>query len=234
MSKVKTVVIHSGGMDSSLCLAKAVKEDFGGDPSKVLSMSFQYGQRHSNELERAKEIADWFGVENFVLPISCLEVVTSNALINKKLNIEHKPGHPPNTMVLGRNGLMARVGALYANRLGARSIYMGVIEVEHGGDGVGYRDCSRNYMDKMQEIMRMDLADPGFEIRTPIVFMSKRETMELGYRLGVLEYLLEKTITCYDGVPLAGCRECPSCLLRNEGLRQFLADYPDFVAPFEP
>jgi 7-cyano-7-deazaguanine synthase len=234
MSGIETIVIHSGGMDSSLCLAKAVKEDFGGDPSKVLSMSFQYGQRHSEECERAKEIATWLGVRNVVVPISCLEKVTDNALMNEGIAIQHEEGKPPNTMVVGRNGLMVRVGAIYAQRLGVHSIYMGVIEVEHGGDGVGYRDCSRDYMDRMQEILRMDLTDPSFEIRTPIVFMTKKETMDLGHRLGVLDYLLERTITCYRGVPLAGCRTCPSCKLRNDGLREFLAEHPEFAAPFEP
>ena len=234
MSGIETIVIHSGGMDSSLCLAKAVIEDFGGDPSKVLSLSFQYGQRHSKECERAKEIATWLKVKNVLVPISCLEKVTDNALMNEGIAIEHQKGRPPNTMVVGRNGLMARVGAIYAQHLGVHSIYMGVIAVEHGGDGVGYRDCSRDFMDKMQEILRADLDDPNFEIRTPIVFMTKKETMDLGYRLGVLEYLLERTITCYRGVPLAGCRECPACTLRNQGLLEFLDEHPDFEAPFRP
>jgi 7-cyano-7-deazaguanine synthase len=239
-NNLETIVIHSGGMDSSLCLAKAVKEDFGGDASKVLSLSFQYGQRHSEECVRAEEIAKRFGVRNENVVISCLEELTNNALINQEIEIQHKDGEPPNTMVIGRNGLMARLGAIYAQHLNAEykanihSIYMGVIEVEHGGDGVGYRDCSREYMGKMQEILRMDLADPKFEIRTPIVFMTKRQTMDLGHRLGVLEYLLERTITCYKGVPLAGCRKCPSCILRNDGLREFLAEHPEFEAPFEP
>lgn len=232
-SDIETIVIHSGGMDSSLCLAQAVLEDFG-DPSKVLSMSFTYGQRHSEECKRAKEIAAHFGVRNMVVDISCLKKVTDNALMNEGIPIQHEEGKPPNTMVIGRNGLMARIGAIYAHRLGVHSIYMGVIEVEHGGDGVGYRDCSRDYMDKMQEILRMDLADPAFEIRTPIVFMTKRQTMDLGHGLGVLEYLLDRTITCYEGLPLAGCRKCPSCILRNDGLREFLADHPEFVSPFVP
>ncbi len=224
----KAIIVHSGGMDSSLCLALAIREH-GAD--NVLSLSFRYGQRHSNELDRAAHICQTWGVDHIVIPLLCLSEITEDALTNHALPIEHREGEAPNTLVVGRNGLMARLASIHAHHLGARCIYMGVIEVESANSG--YRDCSRDYMDRMQDIMRIDLGVPDFEIRTPIVKMTKRETMELGHRLGVLGFLLEHTITCYNGLPHAGCGTCPACLLRNEGIRQFRDERPDFDVPFQ-
>lgn len=221
--KKKAIVVHSGGMDSSLCLALAVK-DFGTE--NVLSVSFSYNQRHSIELDRADEISRHFKVDHVVLDLSCLSQITESALIGNDKSIEHKEGEAPNTLVTGRNGLMARVAAIHANSLGAHYIYMGVMELEEANSG--YRDCSRAYMDIIQAALRMDFADPSFEIRTPLVKMNKKETMELGHGLGVLEYLLETTVTCYEGIPKEGCLKCPACKLRNAGLKIFSLEHPQF------
>lgn len=222
MLNKKAVVVHSGGMDSSLCLALAMNE-FGKE--HVLSLSFLYGQRHLPELRQAKKICSDWGVDHVELSIDCLEEVTTSALIGHAIPIKHPYGKPPNTLVMGRNGLMAHIAGIHAEHLGAHCIYMGVIEVDAANSG--YRDCSRAYMDLQQQILRIDLDDPSFEIRTPLVRMTKKETMVLGMQLGVLDYLLRETITCYEGLPLIGCQSCPACLLRNEGIREFAAEYPD-------
>ena len=220
--KKKAVVVHSGGMDSSLCLAVAIQE-FGAE--NVLSLSFTYNQRHSIELTRATEISEHYGVDHVELDLSCLSKITESALIGNNQAIEHKSGEAPNTLVVGRNGLMARLAGIHANSLGAHCIYMGVMELESANSG--YRDCSRSYMDVVQTALRMDFADESFEIRTPLVFMNKKESMELGHKLGVLEYLLEKTVTCYEGVEKEGCMKCPACKLRNQGLKIFSLEHPD-------
>ncbi len=221
--KKKAVVVHSGGMDSSICLAIAVK-DFGAE--NVLSVSFSYEQRHSIELQRAEEICTHFKVDHVVIDLSCLSQVTTSALLNKSQKIEHNAGEAPNTLVMGRNGLMARVAAIHAQSLGAKCIYMGVMEIEEANSG--YRDCSRTYMDLIQSALRIDFADALFQIRTPLVAMTKKETMEFGYHLGVLEYLLETTITCYEGIEKEGCLKCPACKLRNNGLKIFSLEHPEF------
>lgn len=223
----KAVVVHSGGMDSSLCLANAI-EIFG--CKNVLSLSFSYQQRHTIELERAAMICRDWEVDHTVIHIDCLAEITRNALTDTSLSIAHTDGQAPNTLVVGRNGLMARIAAIHADALGADCIYMGVIEVESANSG--YRDCTRAYMDLMERILRIDLDSDTFEIRTPLVFMTKKETMELGERLGVLSYLLENTITCYEGIPQIGCQQCPACQLRNEGIRAFVKAHPDFKLPY--
>lgn len=221
--KKKAIIVHSGGMDSSLCLALAVKE-FGNQ--NVLSLSFSYNQRHSTELDRARKISEHFHVDHTEIDLSCLSQITESALIGNKEKIEHIKGTPPNTLVVGRNGLMARVAAIHAHSLGAHCIYMGIMELEEANSG--YRDCSRAYMNLVESALRMDFSDPTFEIRTPLVKMTKKETMELGYGLGVLEYLLENTITCYEGIEKEGCLKCPACKLRNAGLKIFSLEHLDF------
>ncbi|MCB1148872.1 MAG: 7-cyano-7-deazaguanine synthase QueC, partial [Chlamydiia bacterium] len=202
--------------DSSICLALMLREY---KTEEILSLGFKYNQRHSAELFQAEKIAKHFGVERRVVDLSLLSTLTRDALTDSSIPIEHLPGEAPNTLVVGRNGLMARLAAIHAHHLGAGSIVMGVMELE--GANSGYRDCSRAYMDKMQEILRLDLDNPHFTIRTPLVKMTKRETMELADSLGVLEYLLENTISCYEGLFGRGCGRCPACLLRNEGIDAF-------------
>lgn len=174
MIKKKAIVIHSGGMDSSLCLALAIREF---DKENVLSLSFSYDQRHSNELLQAEKICLQWQVDHAIVNVDCLQEITANALMDRNIPIEHKPNSPPNTLVVGRNGLMARLGAIHANHLGARYIYMGIIQVE--GSHSGYRDCSRAYMDLEQYVLRLDLDDPLFEIRTPVVDLSKKRRWTL-------------------------------------------------------
>ncbi len=213
--KKKALVVHSGGMDSSLCLALAIKE-FGA--TNVLALSFDYGQRHQVELTQAQKIAAHFHVDHTTLKLECLNEITENAL-TRSIDIAHSD-KCPNTLVAGRNGLFARLAGIHAYGLGAKVISLGIMELEVANSG--YRDCSREYMDLIQRALRMDFAQSDFEISTPLVSMTKLESMELGFNLGVLEFLLEETVTCYEGIKHEGCGQCPACLLRNAGLREFL------------
>lgn len=226
-SRKQAVVVHSGGMDSSLCLALAI-EEFGRD--NVLSFSIRYEQRHSPELMQAEKICRDWGVDHVEIELRCLAQITQNALINHFLSFIHTPDNPPNTLVAGRNGLMAMIAGIQAYTVGAHCIYLGVIQVD--ADNSGYRDCSRAYMDLVQQLLRLDLDDAHFEIRTPVIDMSKKATLILAQELGILEYLLTETITCYDGIPQEGCRICPACRLRNNGIKQFMAEHPNFTLPY--
>jgi len=224
MHKKKTIVVHSGGMDSSICLALAVREF---SKESVLSLSFSYSQRHASELLQAQKICNDWCVDHVILDIHSLKKITDNALMNKDTSIAENENQNPNTLVVGRNGLMARLAGIHADHLGANSIYMGVIGVE--GNYSGYRDCSRNYMDLKQQILRIDFDNPQFEIRTPLVHLTKKETLEIAQTLGILEYLLEHTITCYEGIPKYGCLLCPACKLRNKGILEFNLAYPGVI-----
>ena len=116
------------------------------------------------------------------------------------------------------------MAAPMARGVGAHALYIGVMERE--GANSGYPDCNRPYIDSVQAVIRLDLQDPSFSIQTPLIDMSKAETMALADSLGALDFLLQHTVTCYNGVPLIGCQECPSCRLRNEGIVEFYRTHP--------
>lgn len=217
----KAVVLHSGGFDSSMCLALAAKE-FG--TSNIISLTFAYGQRHMSELAQAEKISRAWGIDHAELSLDFFSSITQNALMGNSEDIKSEQGIA-NTLVTGRNGLFARIAAIYAEYLGATWIYMGVIEEEAGEKG--YRDCSRAYMDLKQQILRIDLGNPSFEIRTPLVHMTKREVMELSYKERLFEFLFRNTISCYEGIPGWGCRLCPTCKERNQAIQQLLQSHPE-------
>ena len=135
----KAIVIHSGGMDSSICLALAIRE-FGIE--NVESLTFDYEQRHTPELAAAELICKEWGVDHTLIKVDVLNQVTTNALMDCSIPISQQRGAPPNTLVLGRNGLMARLGAIYGHHKQASIIYIGVIEVEAANNG--YRDCTKS------------------------------------------------------------------------------------------
>ena len=91
---------------------------------------------------------------------------------------------------MGRNGLMAHISAIHAEHIGADSIYMGIINVD--GNFSGYRDCSREYMDLKQQILRIDLNNPKFEIRTPVVDMTKKETLQVAHQFRYLRLFTQE------------------------------------------
>lgn len=212
----KAIVVHSGGMDSSICLKLAIDE-FGA--KNILSLGFNYNQRHSPELTAAEKICRDWQVDRFVIDIKFLSQITTNSLTDHQIKIKHSKNKTPNSLVSGRNGLMARIASIHADSLKANYIYMGVMELEEANSG--YRDCNRRYIDIIQKALRIDFNNQEFEIRTPIIKMNKEETMKLCDELGVLDYLLENTITCYEGKKGSGCKECPACLLRNEGIENY-------------
>lgn len=210
----QAIVVHSGGMDSSICLALAIKE-FGS--LSVLSLGFDYGQRHSPELAAAQRICSTWGVDRVVYNLGGLPHITDNALVNRAVPISNR-----NTLVVGRNGLMASIAAIYAEKLEVHDIYLGVIECD--AVHTGYRDCSREYWDLKQQLMQWDLNDPTFTIHTPLVKMTKKETLRVADALGQLEFLLKETITCYEGLSVPGCMKCHACRLRAQGLQEYLTE----------
>ena len=203
-------------MDSSICL-KLAMEKWGKD--NILAITFDYTQRHSSEIAVSKKICNHWKVEQMIIPINFLKKITFNSLTHHDLNITNEGDTAPNSLVLGRNGLITRIASIHAESIGASEVYTGVIEVEESNSG--YRDCNRKYFDLLQELLRIDFGHNEFRILTPLVKMTKVQTMELAEKLGELEYLLENTITCYKGIPKQGCGSCPSCLLRNNAILEY-------------
>ena len=212
---MKAVVVLSGGQDSATCLALAVKKH-GAD--RVAAITFEYGQRHSLETKYAKRLAKRFGIVlHKVIKMDFYRHLTSNALMSKDAPIERKKGAScPTTVVEGRNAFFLLAAAVWAKEIGATEIYTGVSEADYSG----YPDCRAAFVRSQQKTIRLALEWP-VKIVTPFMRMSKADEWALAERLGILGVIENETLTCYNGIPGAGCGKCPACKLRNRGYSEF-------------
>lgn len=210
----KALVIFSGGQDSTTCLLQAIAH-YG--RQQVSTITFAYGQRHAIELEKARWIAQDLGVSQTVLDLSLLGNITHNALMDANAPIETSSQGVPTTFVDGRNALFLLYAAIHAKAQGIRHIITGVCETDFSG----YPDCRDVFIKSMNVTLNLAM-DYAFQIHTPLMFLTKAQTWALADRLGYLDYVRQHTHTCYMGV-LHGCGQCPSCLLREQGLAQYLA-----------
>ena len=212
---MKAVVVLSGGQDSATCLALAVKKH-GADG--VAAITFEYGQRHSLETKYAKRLAKRFGILlHKVIKMDFYRHLTSNALMSKDAPIEKKKGAScPTTVVEGRNAFFLLAAAVWAKEIGATEIYTGVSEADYSG----YPDCRAAFIRSQQKTIRLALEWP-VKIVAPFMRMSKADEWALAERLGILDVIENETLTCYNGIPGAGCGECPACKLRSRGYCEF-------------
>lgn len=214
MQQRKALVIFSGGQDSTTCLLQAIA-DYGRE--NVETISFHYGQRHAIELEKAKWITTDLGVKQTIIDTSVIKQTTNNALIDSSQQIQPaQDGNYPNTFVDGRNMLFLLLAGCYAKQQGIADIIIGVCETDFSG----YPDCRDVFVKSMNVTMNLAM-DYAFNIITPLMYLTKAQTWALADELGYLDYVQTHTHTCYYGVE-GGCGNCPSCLLRDKGLQEYL------------
>ncbi|MCB5100051.1 7-cyano-7-deazaguanine synthase QueC [Streptococcus mutans] len=211
MKRQSALVVFSGGQDSTTCLFWAMKHY-----EYVETVTFSYGQRHSQELEVAKEIAAEQGVKHHILDMSLLGQITENALTSD-IAIETKDGEVPNTFVDGRNHLFLSFAAVLAKQRKIRDIVTGVCQTDFSG----YPDCRDVFVKSLNVTLNLAM-DYEFVIQTPLMWLNKAETWELADQLGKFDYIRQKTLTCYNGIRGTGCRQCPACHLRQAGLEKYL------------
>ncbi len=210
----QALVIFSGGQDSTTCLLQAIAQ-YGAN--QVQAISFVYGQRHAIELDCAKQIAEELGIKQVIIDLSLVGQLTHNALMDDQATIEESEGAPPNTMVDGRNALFLMYAGIYAKSQGIKHIYLGVSETDFSG----YPDCRDVFVKSMNVTLSLSM-DYQFQIHKPLMYLTKAQAWGLADDLGYLDFVREKTHTCYLGVK-GGCGTCPSCVLRENGLRDYLA-----------
>ena len=217
--KVKAVVVLSGGQDSALCLALAVKK-YG--PREVAAITFAYGQRHSVETKFARRLARHFGIAaHKVVRLDFYRDITASALLAERGRIERRKGTAcPNTVVEGRNAFFLMAAAVWAKSLGATDVYTGVSQADYSG----YPDCRAAFIRAAEKAIRLALDFP-IRIVTPFMSKTKAEEWALAAKLGVFDLIANGTVTCYNGIPGTGCRKCPACKLRNRGLEEYLARF---------
>lgn len=216
MNKECALVVFSGGQDSTTCLYWA-KERF----ARVVALSFAYGQKHQNEVEIARQIAsEGQIVEWEMMDVSFIGQLGHNSLTDKSLQMdETKPTDSfPNTFVPGRNLFFLSIAAVFARERGINHLVTGVSETDFNG----YPDCRDAFIKSMNVTLNLAMDYP-FVIHTPLMWIDKADTWALADKLGVLDLIRTRTLTCYNGVVGDGCGHCPACTLRREGLEKYLA-----------
>jgi 7-cyano-7-deazaguanine synthase len=212
----KAVVLYSGGLDSTTCLAIAKAEGFA-----PYAMSFAYGQRHSVELQKAREYAPRIGAAvHRVVEIDLRQfggsALTADLDVPKDQLTE---GIIPITYVPARNTIFLSFALGWAEVLGAHDIYIGVNALDYSG----YPDCRPEFIKAFEDMANLATragveGDRPYSIHTPLIRLSKAAIIRTGLELGV-DYKL--THSCYDPDPSGlACGRCDSCLLRLKGFRE--------------
>lgn len=210
-SNDKALVVLSGGQDSTTCLYWALRQFAG-----VEALTFDYGQRHRVEIDCARRIAGEAGVAHRVLPIDSLAALGGNALTDTAIDVpvgEPAAGELPDTFVPGRNLLFLTLAAAHAWQRGIVHLVTGVAQTDYSG----YPDCRENTLTALQQALRLGM-ERDFVIHTPLMHLSKKETVLLARDCGGLE-AMGLTHTCYNG-HRPPCGECPACVLRARGFTE--------------
>lgn len=225
------LVLFSGGQDSTTCLGYALEHY-----SRVETVGFDYGQRHSVELacrERiraalAERFPDWAGRlgPDHMVDLSGFGAIGDTALTTDAEIVMTESGLP-STFVPGRNLVFFVYAAALGHRRGLTVLVGGMCETDYSG----YPDCRDETLQALQTAIRLGTEVP-FTIETPLMWLSKAESWALAHRLGgdgLVDLIREETHTCYKGDHTTkyawgfGCGTCPACELRAKGYREWRA-----------
>lgn len=205
---MKALVLFSGGIDSTTCLAIAV-DKYGAD--QILALSVSYGQRHSKELEAARRIAQYYGVAHRELDLAaifegsdCSLLTGSDKEIPKESYADQlgkTDGSPVSTYVPFRNGLFLSCAASIALSAGCSEIYYGA----HSDDAAGnaYPDCSQEFNESMSRAINLGSGNE-LKVTAPFIGMTKAQVVAKGLSLGAP---YKFTWSCYEG----GDKPCGLC-----------------------
>jgi 7-cyano-7-deazaguanine synthase len=218
MAPKKAIILLSGGIDSATAAAIAQRDEF-----ELCALTFRYGQRHEREIEAAKKVAAWLGIQEH-LTIDCdLRGIGGSALTDR---IQVPKGRSagdiahgiPMTYVPARNTIFLAFGLALAEKIGAPNIFFGANQLDYSG----YPDCRDEYVRAFEKMANLatKAAVEGriqFQIHTPLMQMTKAEIIRQGAKMG-LDYSL--TWSCYDPTGDGkACGLCDSCQLRLKGFK---------------
>ena len=213
----KAVVLLSGGLDSTTCLAIAQKQKF-----EIFALTVNYGQRHIFELDSAKNIVKMFDVKNHsIIDIDLAQfggsALTDNIEVPKD-RFESDKNEIPVTYVPARNTIFLSLALALAETIEAYNIFLGVNALDYSG----YPDCRPDFITAFEKTANLGtkagVSGERFKIQTPLINMTKADIIKKGIELGV-DYGI--TSSCYDpyknGLP---CGHCDACLLRLKGFKE--------------
>jgi 7-cyano-7-deazaguanine synthase len=209
------IILTSGGLDSTTCLAIAKHEGF----APLYSMSFDYGQRHRNELDAATKISALYGVrEHRVIRIDLRQfggsALTADIDVPKDRSDAQMSHDIPITYVPARNTIFLSYALAWAEVLDCNDVFIGVNALDYSG----YPDCRPEFIKSFQQTARLGTKRIGFTIHAPLIRMTKAQIIRKGVELGV-DYSM--THSCYDpDAQGRACGRCDSCLLRKKGFAE--------------
>ena len=218
--KLPAIVLVSGGLDSTTCLAIARHGGFG----PIYSMSFDYGQRHRHELAAAERIARAYGVaEHRVTTIDLRQfgksALTDAIAVPKDRDERAMAGDIPVTYVPARNTIFLSYALAWAEVLDCDDVFIGVNALDYSG----YPDCRPAFIESFQQTARLGTKRANYTIHAPLQHLTKAQIIRRGVELGV-DYSM--THSCYDpDAEGRACGRCDSCLLRKKGFAE--AGVPD-------
>ena len=219
-SERSAVVLLSGGLDSATALAIAIHEGY-----RAHALSFRYGQRHAVELAAARRVAGKLGAAGHEIVDIDLRPFGGSALTDDAIPVPHHDRAAeldtesiPITYVPARNTIFLSFALAWAEVLGAEDVFLGVSAVDYSG----YPDCRPEYIAAYEAMANLatKAAVEGRQrltIHTPLITLSKAQTIQRGLELGV-DYGL--THSCYEPVGTRPCGTCDSCLLRARGFAE--------------
>ncbi|MFT3917803.1 MAG: 7-cyano-7-deazaguanine synthase QueC [Anaeromyxobacteraceae bacterium] len=219
----RAVVLLSGGLDSTTCLAVARRDGF-----EAHALSVDYGQRHKHELARARRLAKALGAASHRVVKVDLSAFGGSALtdptiaVPKRRSAKAMSADIPVTYVPARNTVMLALALAHAETIGAADVYVGVNAIDYSG----YPDCRPEFLRAFEKLAKV-ATKAGVEgrplrVHAPLLRLSKAGIVKLGTSLGV-PYRL--TLSCYDPVGGKACGACDACLLRRKGFEE--AGVPD-------
>lgn len=216
---MEAMVLFSGGVDSTTCLAQSVKKH---GSENVLALSIYYGQKHNKEIESAEKIVKYYGVKWQTLDLSLIFADSDCSLLKGSSDdipkesyseqLSKTNGSPVSTYVPFRNGLFIASAASIALSNGCSVIYYG----PHADDAAGnaYPDCSAVFNNAMAEAV-YEGSGKQVRIEAPFVNMTKKDIVKTGLELGVP---YELTWSCYEGGDKP-CGVCGTCRDRIEAFK---------------
>jgi 7-cyano-7-deazaguanine synthase len=219
----RAVVLLSGGLDSTTCLAVARAEGL-----EAHCLSVDYGQRHRGELTRARHVARALGAAGHRVVKVDLSAFGGSALTDAAIAVPkgrsaRAMGRDiPVTYVPARNTVMLSLALAHAEVIGAEQIFVGVNAIDYSG----YPDCRPEFLRAFERLARVatkaGVSGRPLRIRAPLVRLSKAGIVRLGTKLQVP---YELTMSCYDPVRGRACGRCDACQLRRKGFLE--AGVPD-------
>jgi 7-cyano-7-deazaguanine synthase len=211
----RALLLFSGGQDSTTCLYWALEEF-----KEVQTLTIDYGQRHKIEIDCAKKIAAEAKVPWRLLPLDLLKELGGNSLVDENQTITSDTGDDrlPLTFVPGRNLLFLSAAAALAYQNNCGSLITGVCQTDYSG----YPDCREETIKALEKTLQLGM-ECNLQILTPLMFLTKAESITLAQKVGALE-ALKNSHTCYLGQQ-PPCGACDACLLRAKGFAE--AGLPD-------